>query len=184
MAGLEAGLRRLRPERVRRPAPRDRPELARLNEETVRRRTSVLLDTTVYVDVLRGRSDPLLEAALRWCQVWHCTVSIGELARGLGAADPDHPAYRQRRELTAAYLARVPEHKVIGPGREVFELAGTASGTLGRVLGLGAAALARHGNDALLFFAARKHGLAVLTRNARDFDLLQQLEPEGKVLVC
>ena len=32
-------------------------------------------------------------------------------------------------------------------------------------------ALARHTDDALVFFTARKHGLAVLTRNVRDFDL-------------
>jgi predicted nucleic acid-binding protein len=183
VAGLEAGLRRLRPERVRRLTPRGGSGLARLDEEAVRRRAPVLLDTTVYVDVLRETADPMLAAALRSCPLWHCTVSIGELARGLGAADPDRRGYQRRRDLTAAYVARIPEHRVIGPDREAFELAGIASGTLARVLGLDAAALARHGNDALLFFAARKHGLAVLTRNARDFDLLQQLDPEGKVLV-
>lgn len=183
MAGLEGSLRRLRPERVRRLAPRPSADLTRLDAEAVRRGIPVLLDTTVYVDVLRGAADPLLEAALRGCPLWHCTVAIGELARGLGAADPGHPAYQRHRGLTVAYAARIPEHRVIGPDREVFELAGIASGILGRVLGLDAASLARHTNDALLFFAARKHGLAVLTRNARDFGLLQQLGPEGKILV-
>ncbi len=37
-------------------------------------------------------------------------------------------------------------------------------------------------NDALLFATARKHGLTVLTRNTADFDLLQQLDPVGRVL--
>jgi predicted nucleic acid-binding protein len=37
-------------------------------------------------------------------------------------------------------------------------------------------------NDALLFSTARKHGLTVLTRNVRDFDLLQQLEASCSVL--
>lgn len=183
MADLEGGLRRLRPERIRRLTPRPSAALAHLDEGTVRRRVAVLLDTTVYVDVLRGSADPLLEAALRGCPLWHSTVAIGELARGLGAADPDRPAYRRQRELTAAYAGRIPEHRVVGPDREVFEFAGIASGILRRVLGLDADAPARHANDALLFFTARKHGLAVLTRNARDFDLLQQVEPDGRLLV-
>ena len=37
-------------------------------------------------------------------------------------------------------------------------------------------------NDALLFATARKYGCAVLSRNVRDFDLLQQLDPSGKVV--
>ena len=37
-------------------------------------------------------------------------------------------------------------------------------------------------NDALIFFDARKHGRTVLTRNVADFDLLQQLAPDGQVL--
>jgi predicted nucleic acid-binding protein len=37
-------------------------------------------------------------------------------------------------------------------------------------------------NDALLFATARKYGCAVLSRNVRDFDLLQQLDPSGKVM--
>jgi predicted nucleic acid-binding protein len=37
-------------------------------------------------------------------------------------------------------------------------------------------------NDAQLFATARKHGLTVLTRNLRDFDPLQQLEPSCAVL--
>jgi hypothetical protein len=36
-------------------------------------------------------------------------------------------------------------------------------------------------NDALIFATARKHGLTALTRNTDDFDLLQQLDPFGKV---
>ena len=37
-------------------------------------------------------------------------------------------------------------------------------------------------NDALLFATARKYGCVVLSRNVRDFDLLQQLDPSGKVM--
>jgi hypothetical protein len=37
-------------------------------------------------------------------------------------------------------------------------------------------------NDALLFATGRKYGCAVLTRDIRDFDLLEQVDPSGKVL--
>jgi len=183
VATLEASLRRLKPHRVRRLVPRPVAALAKLDEASVRRRAGLLLDTTVYVDVLRGRGDALLAAALRACDLWHSAVALGELARGLGADDPARRGYRDDQRLTTALVARVPDHKVLEPDRATFELAGIASGVLKRVLGLDRSALARHGNDALLFFTARKHGLAVLTRNARDFDLLQQLEPQGKILV-
>lgn len=183
MTTLEASLRRLKPHRVHRLAPRPQGALARLDEGSVRRRAGLLLDTTVYVDVLRGRADALLEAALRACDLWHSAVAIGELARGLGADDPARRGYRNDQRLTTAFAARIPAHKVLEPDRTTFELAGIASGVLKRVLGLDRSALARHANDALLFFTARKHGLPVLTRNARDFDLLQQLEPQGKLLV-
>jgi predicted nucleic acid-binding protein len=37
-------------------------------------------------------------------------------------------------------------------------------------------------NDALIFLSAAKAGLAVLTRNISDFDLLMQLVPQGKAV--
>jgi hypothetical protein len=37
-------------------------------------------------------------------------------------------------------------------------------------------------NGALLFETARKRGCAVLTRNVVDFDLLQQLDPSGRIM--
>jgi hypothetical protein len=37
-------------------------------------------------------------------------------------------------------------------------------------------------NDALLFATGRKYGCALLTRDIRDFDFLEQLDPSGKVV--
>ena len=37
-------------------------------------------------------------------------------------------------------------------------------------------------NDSLIYLQARKVGAAVLTRNVRDFDLLEQLVPSGTVV--
>jgi hypothetical protein len=38
-------------------------------------------------------------------------------------------------------------------------------------------------NDALIFLQARKRGCAVLTRNCIDFDLLNQIDPGGQILL-
>jgi len=38
------------------------------------------------------------------------------------------------------------------------------------------------GTDPQVTISARKHGCSVLTRNVRDFDFLQQLDPFGEVL--
>jgi predicted nucleic acid-binding protein len=56
------------------------------------------------------------------------------------------------------------------------------SGTLARTQGYGREQRRRVLNDALLFGTARKYGSAVLSRNVRDFDLLQQLDPSGQVM--
>jgi hypothetical protein len=122
---LEARLQRLKPHRVHRLAARPSSALAKLDEGSVRRRAGLLLDTAVYVDVLRGRANALLEAALRACDLWHSAVAIGELARGLGADDPARRGYRNDQRLTMVFAARIPAHKVLEPDHPTFELVGS-----------------------------------------------------------
>lgn len=38
-------------------------------------------------------------------------------------------------------------------------------------------------NDALLYLQALEHGLVVLSGNLPDFDLLNQIVPEGRILL-
>jgi hypothetical protein len=56
------------------------------------------------------------------------------------------------------------------------------TGTLARTQGYGKAQLKACLSDALIYLAATKTGLPVLTENRADFDLIQQLAPEGKVV--
>jgi predicted nucleic acid-binding protein len=65
---------------------------------------------------------------------------------------------------------------------EIWREAGVLSGTLARTHGYGREQRRRVLNDALLFASARKYGCAVLSRNVRDFHLLQQLDPSGRVM--
>jgi predicted nucleic acid-binding protein len=155
--------------------------LPALEAAAIRSRPKLLLDTTVYVDVLRGRVAPLLEAALGASDLWHSAVAVAELARGLGADDPKRRGYREDARLTTKFVDRMPAHKIVVPDIEIYELAGIASSVMARLLGLDRSRMARHTNDALLFFSARKHGLTLLTRNRRDFAILRQLDPRTAV---
>jgi predicted nucleic acid-binding protein len=82
----------------------------------------------------------------------------------------------------AAVIERRPAHRTIAPDREAWLVAGILAGLLARLQGYGRADRRRSLNDALIFATARKHGMTVLTRNTGDFDLLQQLDPSGRLL--
>jgi predicted nucleic acid-binding protein len=64
----------------------------------------------------------------------------------------------------------------------IWREAGVLSGILARLQGFDKDQRRRLMNDALLFVTARRHGCTLLTRNVGDFDLMQQLEPAGRVL--
>jgi hypothetical protein len=66
--------------------------------------------------------------------------------------------------------------------RSIWREAAIAAGLLARLQGFAPSRTHDLLNDALIFFDARRHGRTVLTRNIADFDLLQQLAPDGQVL--
>jgi predicted nucleic acid-binding protein len=142
----------------------------------------LLLDATVnIIDELQGRLPQDLELHLRAAPVWHSSVTEGELAVAAGRLDPAHPDTRQAIRQTLAALDRRPPHRILIPTREEWREAGMLAGLLAHLQGYAQAELRCALHDALLLVAAR-HGCAVLTRNSRGFDLLQQLLPAGRVL--
>jgi predicted nucleic acid-binding protein len=179
---LERTLRRL--ERHRRHGPlRPRPasELPFLDLHG-RPPRSLLYDTTVYVDILQGRFPDRGETLLRASDAWHSTVAEGELATACGLLDPAHPDTPHAVRQIAGIIRRISRHRSLGPDRAIWHQAGALTGTLARLQGLARADRRRILNDALLFATARRYGHTVLTRNTSDFDLLQQLDPSGRVL--
>jgi predicted nucleic acid-binding protein len=142
----------------------------------------LLYDTTVYVDILQGRFPQGGEAALRATQAWHSSVTAAELAATCGLLDPTHSQTPQIIARVAEIIDRRPSHRTITPDSEIWWKAGILAGILARVQGYGKEQRRRVLNDALLFATGRKHGCVVLTRNIQDFDLLQQVDPSGKVL--
>jgi predicted nucleic acid-binding protein len=179
---FQGTLRRLKPDKHRAQfRSRVESELDFL-ETTSHRPAKVLYDTTVYVDILQGRFPQDGEAMLRATEAWHSPVTEAELAATCGLLDPAHSKTREIVKQVAAVIDRRPSYRTITPDAEVWREAGVLSGILARTQGYGKEQRRRLLNDALLFATARKHGCAVLTRNLRDFDFLEQLDPSGRVM--
>jgi predicted nucleic acid-binding protein len=149
---------------------------------TSHRPAKLLYDTTVYIDILQGRFPQQGEAMLRATEAWHSPVTEAELAATCGLLDPAHSQTLQIIAQVAAVIDRRPSYRTITPDPEIWREAGELSGTLARNQGYGREQRRRVLNDALLFASARKYGCAVLSRNVRDFDFLQQLDPSGRVM--
>jgi predicted nucleic acid-binding protein len=143
---------------------------------------SLLLDTVVYIDVLQGVRPPEVAALLEHRNINHLSVALGELSHNFGRLDPAHPAtapaIRELREL----IADVPEHRVdtATPGT-VIE-AGILAGLLFRLAPLQSGLEFAVLNDGTIYLHALERGYAVLTRNIRDFDFLNQIVPAGHVV--
>jgi predicted nucleic acid-binding protein len=175
-------LRRVKPEKhLKRLTRRSAAELPFLHSLTDVPR-KLLYDTTVYIDVLQDRFPKDWQFVLRAADAWHSPVTEMELAVSCEALHPGDPRTAAVIEAIAEDLKQRPDHKTIAPDLEIWREAGVLTGVLARLQGYSVSDRNRMLSDALLFCTARKYGLTVLSRNLRDFDLLQQLDPSGRVL--
>ena len=142
----------------------------------------LLLDTTVYIDELQAKLPRDVELLLRSPYLWHSSVTEAELSALAGLLDPAHPDTAQAHHQVFATIEHRPNHRIVNPDRETWREAGILAGMLARLQQYGKVEQRKTLNDALIFLSAAKEGLTVLTRNISDFDLLSQLEPQGKVL--
>lgn len=179
---LDRALRRLRTnkkhERLQSRNESDLPFLERLKQ----RPKSLLYDTTVYVDVLQGRFPRSAEVVLRASDAWHSAVAESELAALCGVLDPSHSGTQAVIDEIRNLIEGMPTHRILAPDRKIWLEAGILAGVFARLRGIGKNERRRILNDALIFTTARWNGHTVLTRNILEFDLLQQLDPSGKVL--
>jgi predicted nucleic acid-binding protein len=136
----------------------------------------------VYIDALQGRLPRDVELAIRSTHLWHSTVTESELSALSGILDPSHPDTRKAIDQAFASIEQRPAHRILNPDREIWREAGILAGLLARLQSYGKSEQRKALNDALIFLSATKAGLAVLTRNILEFDLLMQLFPAGKVL--
>ena len=140
----------------------------------------LLLDTNVYIGRAAGRLPQELREIIDQALLFHCSVALSELAVGVANADPAHPGWRKLRDHYAEVFAAVPTSRLLTPDAEVWADAGLVAGTLARTQGYQAHQRKSCLNDALIFLTAAKAGCPVLTANRDEFDLIQQLAPNGR----
>jgi predicted nucleic acid-binding protein len=143
---------------------------------------ALLFDSTVYIHVLRGKAPIKIEELLQTRTLYHSAVVVGELTNRLGARVPQNHKESDAREKLLEAINGIPAHRLLTPTGTNWGEAGIIAGTLARLGGYPDGQTQDHLNDALIFLQARANGAIVLTANVADFDRLQQLLPDGRVL--
>jgi hypothetical protein len=143
----------------------------------------LLLDTTVYIDVLQNNSphhvDDLM--GMRVCN--HSAVCLAELTHAYGRLNPSHPTTRSILNSIGKTIAAMRPHRVREPSESAWGTAGILAGLAFRLGGYRAGQERKLLNDALVFLQALENGQVVLSGNFGDFDVLSQLIPEGRILL-
>jgi hypothetical protein len=141
----------------------------------------LLLDTTVYIDVLQGRTPIEIDKLLQTRIVNHSTVALSELTHLLGALDPHHTGMSNVPTVIGRTIDDIPNHRLITPSVRAFGEAGMLAGLVTRLTGQpNTVALL---NDALLFLQAAETGCDLIAGNVRDFDWFDQLLPGTGLLL-
>ncbi|WP_027575076.1 type II toxin-antitoxin system VapC family toxin [Bradyrhizobium sp. WSM1743] len=142
----------------------------------------LLLDTSVYIDQMQGRSPKILDDLITQRQVNHSTVAIQELMRTVGVLDPSDTRTATVIEVIGKQIRAMPPHRIFAPDTEVLGRAALLSGILCRLQGYEKDGKLRALQDCAVFLQAQKLGLVVLTANVGDYDILLQLIRTGRAL--
>ncbi|MFD2051877.1 type II toxin-antitoxin system VapC family toxin [Mesorhizobium calcicola] len=144
----------------------------------------LLLDTSVYLDVLQGRSPEAVDELLSYRLCHHSAVCLAELTHVFGRLDPAHATTKAVLKVVEDTIEDIPAHRLHAPDAIAWGRAGMLAGLLFRLTRLptGQGHERRFLNDALIFHQAALLGATVLTGNIRDFDYLNQLVPSVRVI--
>ena len=141
---------------------------------------ALVADTNVYINDAAGRLPAQVEALLDRTILFHCNVCVAEIATGVANGNPTHKSWKATRAVYAEVLGAIPETRLLTPDAQVWTDAGLVAGTLARTQGFQPHQRKEMLNDALILLTAAKVGLAVLTSDRDDYDLLQQLCPKAR----
>jgi predicted nucleic acid-binding protein len=174
-------LRRRKPERRQARLTTRRPgELIGVDDFAPSGRALLMPDTNVYIraagGTLPGHVQGLVERAL----LFHCSVCLAELATGVANANPSLPSWSQLRDHYVELFDGIPRARLLNPDAEVWNDAGVVAGALARTQGFQRHQRKECLNDALIYLTATKAGVPVLTADRDQFDLIQQLAPDGQ----
>jgi predicted nucleic acid-binding protein len=180
---VAATLRRLKPQK--RTASLERRPDAELSfvDSNLSAGAGLLLDTSVYIDVLQNRLPADVKALLSIRQLNHSSIAVAELSHAFGRLDPAHSDTAAALAEIQAVIEDIPGHRLTGPSVEAVVEAGIVTGAVARLRGLPKADRQPLFNDACLFLQALENGLHLLSRNIGDMDFIQQLVPAGQILL-
>ena len=180
---LRDALRRRRPERRRAQLqPRPRAELISAVDIVSTGRALLVPDTNVYIGAAAGMLPREVQMLIERALLFHCSVCLGELATGVANADPVLAGWPAMRDHYAELFDSIPSTRLLNPDAQVWTDAGTVAGILARTQSFQNHQRKECLNDALIYLTAAKMGLPVLTANRDEFDLIQQLAPEGQFI--
>ena len=162
---------------------------------------AVMLDTSVYIQRLRGKLPAAIIACINSRPVLHSAVACAELAISVGLLDPAHPVTARNRAAITTLLGTISATDIIAPSAAAWVEAGLLAGILARTQygtlprqarGPGQADGQASGQDdlrrrllngALLFLGAREQGAILVSMDRADMDLLLLFHPEARVLL-
>ena len=142
----------------------------------------ILLDTGVYIHQLKSQAPRTLEKLISLRITNHSSVAIQELLHTVGRLDPGDPRTKDNVAGIMKLVEGVPMHRLLRPDLDVLADAAVYAGILCRLRGYQKDNRKKALSDSTLFLQARKLGLTLVTANVEEFDLLQQMQPEGRVL--
>lgn len=129
---------------------------------------AILLDTCVYIKMLRGQ----LPSKAAWLRpeksndLWLSSVVLQELYAGALPAD-----YPYLSDFAAVFR---DNERILVPNLDDWKQAGIALNSLGRRYGFGHIKRARMTNDALIAMSCARTGISLLTMNSGDFNRLAE----------
>jgi predicted nucleic acid-binding protein len=146
-------------------------------------RAPLLFDTTVYIDQLKGDLPRAIVSLISSRTIFHATPALAEIAVTVGALNPTDERTNHTLPPILETLERIPLQRVISPQNETWLEAAVIAGILARTQGVAKEARRKFLNDTLLFLMAAESGTILISRNARDIDLLLQMRPGVGVLL-
>ena len=158
---------------------------------------AVMLDTSVYIQRLRGKLPAAVIACIDARPVLHSAVACAELAISAGLLDPSHPGTARNRGAITTLLGTIAATDIVAPSPEAWAEAGMIAGILARTQ---YSTLPRHArtpersvgqdglrrrllNDTLLFLGARERGAILVSMDRADMSLLLRFHPDARVLL-
>ncbi|WP_428485425.1 hypothetical protein [Rhodopila sp.] len=119
--------------------------------------------------------------AVRVCN--HSAVCLAELTHAYGRLASSHPRTANTLDSISQTIGAMRPHRLREPSHSAWGTAGMLAGLAFRLGKYQPGQERKLLNDALVLLQAVENGYVVLTGNIGDFDILNQLLPESRILL-